>query len=492
MTQPTWRRPTATAIVQMALVWIAIYATEVIAAYVVRRAQGTSDVHHVALAVVLVCTLAAPLLGKQQVIRDIQELFCYDALFVIFDMYAATRGWSPKLFLTLVQGVFILKALRIIWPVGEYFAHRQLNWPVFGPIGLIRNWGQPGCQPTATQLAKMIALCLMVSPFAIIMQATLEEGKNPIPYPSIVTLLFTGIVTARLIKNLEAREQEREQALQKLGEETGRAEAAEQYAGELAAQRDEIGRKKIELEEMREKDQQQVQDLAERNESLRNANHDVKQPIHNLRYYAHRLAETASTAEQRALAAALETGLYELSSMIHSTIDQAKISTQLSAPATQALATLDLAQYFHGQFFEHAQARHIYFEQKTHACTVQADVVLLKRVLSNLVNNAVLHSPPATVVQLRFYATADYCMVRVWNRGAVIPDANGPDRPANFATFIEHCKQAENEINTARIPTNHGLGLISVQRLCREMGVTMQLKSRPGLGTVFRFRLPLV
>jgi signal transduction histidine kinase len=108
------------------------------------------------------------------------------------------------------------------------------------------------------------------------------------------------------------------------------------------------------------------------------------------------------------------------------------------------------------------------------------DASMLRRVLMNLVSNAVKYTDRGTV---RMRVRADRHAVRF----DVIDTGRGiePDRVARvFDTYFQ-------EDNPARKPgRGYGLGLTIVNRLVQRLGGTIDLESTPGRGSTFTVVLP--
>jgi len=101
---------------------------------------------------------------------------------------------------------------------------------------------------------------------------------------------------------------------------------------------------------------------------------------------------------------------------------------------------------------------------------VQADEMLLERVVANLVANAARHSPPYQPAMLTGSALADRVELRVIDRGPGIPDA---DRGRMFAPF---------ERIHADSSAGLGLGLALSRGFAEAMGATLVPEDTPGGG----------
>jgi len=116
---------------------------------------------------------------------------------------------------------------------------------------------------------------------------------------------------------------------------------------------------------------------------------------------------------------------------------------------------------------------------------LNADPEILSRVLANLVNNALKHTPPGGRVDVG--ASAEGVGVRFWIRdsGEGIP---GDLLPRIFDKFVSG---SPNRGEMHRI-YDTGLGLTFCKMAVEAHGGTMRVESEPGRGSTFSFSLPAV
>lgn len=114
--------------------------------------------------------------------------------------------------------------------------------------------------------------------------------------------------------------------------------------------------------------------------------------------------------------------------------------------------------------------------------TVWADPSRLLRALSNLVDNAIRHSPPGGVVELSGSMTPEGCVIEVADRGAGFPPG-----------FIERAFEPFARSDTARGREGGGvgLGLAITKALIESHGGSVMASNRPGGGALLRATLPI-
>ena len=116
---------------------------------------------------------------------------------------------------------------------------------------------------------------------------------------------------------------------------------------------------------------------------------------------------------------------------------------------------------------------------------VEVDPDRLSQVISNLISNAVKHSPPGEVVCLRAKRQNDNVRIEVEDHGPGIPEEFQPFVFERFSQAIGH-KQTN---NNQRLPST-GLGLAIARQLVELQGGTISFTTTSGEGTTFFVDLP--
>src|SRR3989344_1845970 len=113
---------------------------------------------------------------------------------------------------------------------------------------------------------------------------------------------------------------------------------------------------------------------------------------------------------------------------------------------------------------------------------IQTDRDKLKRILSNIVSNALRYTPPGGNVHILIERTDDRLIKTVGDSGVGIPVA---DQRKVFGKFF----RSANVIKLA--PDGTGLGLFITKSLVDAMGGKLSFRSKEGEGTTFYLTLPL-
>ena len=120
-------------------------------------------------------------------------------------------------------------------------------------------------------------------------------------------------------------------------------------------------------------------------------------------------------------------------------------------------------------------------ESAVEASTLRADPDLLRRVLENLLENALRHAPEETVVRVSITLQGDAVEIRVADRGSGVPEAM---RESIFERFV----QVESR-DRAATRSGRGLGLAFCRLAAEAHGGTIWVEDGAP-GAVFCVRLP--
>ena len=114
---------------------------------------------------------------------------------------------------------------------------------------------------------------------------------------------------------------------------------------------------------------------------------------------------------------------------------------------------------------------------------VRGDRDRLRQVIDNLLTNVRLHTPPGTPATVSVAATNTEAVIGIADSG---PGLSDDDRARVFERFYRA------DPSRARDSGGTGLGLSIVVAILTAHGGTVGVEPRPGGGTVFRARLPLL
>ena len=214
---------------------------------------------------------------------------------------------------------------------------------------------------------------------------------------------------------------------------------------------------------------------------LATVSHDLRTPLTSIKGLASEIIETGA-GDDRALIIAEEAD--RLNRMVGNLLDVARLNAGELKLDVQVNALDDLLGAAVQQFSGRADRDRIHASLE-HADEVLAgrfDFVQSLRIVTNLIENALKYSPPATTVRVRGGLENSQLVVRVTDEGAGIPEA---DRERIFDAFTR-AKTRRPDSGSA------GLGLSIGRKLAEAQGGTLVHESNAGSGNSFTLRLPAV
>ena len=255
---------------------------------------------------------------------------------------------------------------------------------------------------------------------------------------------------------------------------------------------DEIDRLGITFHEMAELIGQQVRALRDsdrlQRELVANVSHDLRTPLAALRGYLETLLlkEQCLAPEERHNYLEIAARQSEhLSRLVGELFDLSKFDTEQVILARETFPMAELIQDVVQKYRPTAERKGVRLEATwpEPVPALSADIGLIERVLENLIENALRHTPAGGRVAVRLVAGANGICVDVCDTGQGIP---AQELPHVFERFYR------GEVSLVGKSGGAGLGLAIAKRIVELHGGTMQARSEAGLGAQFTFCLPAV
>jgi signal transduction histidine kinase/ActR/RegA family two-component response regulator len=210
------------------------------------------------------------------------------------------------------------------------------------------------------------------------------------------------------------------------------------------------------------------------------ASHDLRQPLHALGLYAAALAARAAGTEWRPLVDSVQQGVAALESQFAQLLDLSRLEAGALAPEPVDMPLEPLVARVAAAFTPPATAHGLALRVVPTRLWVHSDPLLLERVLSNLVANAVRYTRRGGVV------------VGARRRGdrvaIVVADTGIGIAPEELSRIFEEFYQVARHDSGSR--RGMGLGLAIVRRFAGLLGHRVDVRSRPGRGSSFTVEVP--
>lgn len=213
---------------------------------------------------------------------------------------------------------------------------------------------------------------------------------------------------------------------------------------------------------------------------LAGAAHDLRQPLQALMMFIDELGYSTLAPADQALVRKVESSAQSLSHLLNGLLDIGAIDSGMIEPR---LATFPLARVLdaiEARFRAPAEAKGLALTIVPTRALVHTDEVLLNRILSNLVSNAIRDTERGRILVGCRRRGAEV-EIQVADTGIGIADEQ-------LALVFEEYFQVGNQCRDRRRGT--GLGLAIVERLAALLHHRVRVSSRLGAGSVFSLRLP--
>lgn len=163
--------------------------------------------------------------------------------------------------------------------------------------------------------------------------------------------------------------------------------------------------------------------------------HDLKNPVNAMDLHAQcLLREKGLPASARESATQIRTAARHLTRMIHNLLDISKADEGLLAPKRSDVDLRKLVDEVFSELAVNAKARSVNLRSSLDTDRIRADEDLLRRILTNLVENAIRHAPPETSITATSARIVGGTELRVADAGGGIPPEM---RERVFSPFVQ-------------------------------------------------------
>ena len=210
------------------------------------------------------------------------------------------------------------------------------------------------------------------------------------------------------------------------------------------------------------------------------ASHDILQPLNAARLYVTSLIERQRGAKDRPLIDNIDASLESVEEIFGALLDISRLDTGVLRPEFASFHIDELMRQIAVEFAPLAVSKRLDLTFVPCSLVVRSDRRLLRRLIQNLVSNAIKYTPQGRVL-VGCRRRGDALRIDVYDTGLGIPESKQRD------IFMEFHRLDQG----ARIARGLGLGLSIVERVARVLGATVEVTSAPGEGSHFAVSVPL-
>jgi len=210
------------------------------------------------------------------------------------------------------------------------------------------------------------------------------------------------------------------------------------------------------------------------------ASHDILQPLNAARLYVTSLVERQNGGEDARLVGNIDDSLEAIEEILGALLDISRLDSGAMTPSITNFRVSDLMRSLEVEFTPIAKARKLKLTFVPCSLPVSSDRVLLRRLLQNLISNAIKYTPKGRVL-VGCRRKGSSLQVSIYDTGLGIP----------VLKRAEIFKEFHRLDQGARIARGLGLGLSIVERLARVLNHGIAVDSTRSGGSHFSVTMPI-
>lgn len=223
-----------------------------------------------------------------------------------------------------------------------------------------------------------------------------------------------------------------------------------------------------------------------RRELVANVSHDLRSPIASIQGYLETIqmkGESISNEELNSYFNTVLKNTQKLNRLIDDLFDLSKLDAEEVTPNLENTSMAELIQDLVQQFKPIAEKKGVLLEAifpKNPNALIEADINLMNRALTNLIDNAIQHTPEGGKVTIGSIKSGKDLVLEITDTGNGIPEE---DLPHIFDRFYQADKSRSEKQGA-------GLGLAIAQKIFQLHGAKVMVSSTENQGTTFSVAIP--
>ena len=224
-----------------------------------------------------------------------------------------------------------------------------------------------------------------------------------------------------------------------------------------------------------------------RSDFIANVSHELRTPISMLQGYTEAILDGVVTSEEERneMIRIIYDEAQRMGRLVTDLLDLARMSAgfiTLDKDEVPAVASIERMTNKFAQVAKEKKVHLQYDSQVDEQLWIQIDEDRIEQVLTNLIDNAIRHTPEGQSVTVRLTEVQSYLRVDVQDTGVGIPEA---DLPYVFERFYKADKAR------TRSKGGTGLGLAIAKNIVEAHEGNITVTSKQNVGTTFTFYLPI-
>ena len=212
------------------------------------------------------------------------------------------------------------------------------------------------------------------------------------------------------------------------------------------------------------------------------ASHDVLQPLNAAHLSVSALADVQTSTEGRRLVRQVERSLETMETLLRTLLDISRLDAGVVSPEMSSVPLDQLLQGLRSDFLPLTERKGLKLRFAATPLTLWTDRALMRRILQNIVANAIRYTTQGGVL-VGVRRRCANIRIDIADTGCGIAEEQ---RDAIFEEFHRGVAVDESGLSGAGL----GLGLAIVRRMVETLGYRVSFDSRVGKGTVFHLDIP--
>ncbi len=222
---------------------------------------------------------------------------------------------------------------------------------------------------------------------------------------------------------------------------------------------------------------------------LSSVSHDLRTPLTTIKAAASSLLQEDvqwDDETRRGFASSIEREADRLNRLVGNLLDMSRIEDGALKPEKEQYVFNSLLHDVLNRMQSLLQGRDVHTDLAQDVPPVELDYLQIDQVLTNLIENALRYTPPASPIEISTHYDGSQLTVRVADRGPGIP---ATDLERVFDKFYR-VLDSERPFRNGEYPTGSGLGLAVCKGVIEAHGGQIWAEARDEGGVVFVFTLP--
>jgi signal transduction histidine kinase len=214
---------------------------------------------------------------------------------------------------------------------------------------------------------------------------------------------------------------------------------------------------------------------------IASASHDLRQPMHAIGMLVGALRRYITFPDVKSIVTKIESSVEAMNNLFNALLDISKLDARIVAPNVTTFSMCDLLAELELQFAQQAIQKGLSFRVVPSTALVESDPALLRRILMNLVSNAIRYTDRGKILVGCKRAGPFGMRIMVCDTGCGIPQEQQENV---FREFIQLRSRTRDRSEGL------GLGLAIVRRTAELLRHPITVHSRPGNGSTFAVCVP--